>query len=180
MAPVEIKLVVGAAQRWSWRFGEPGPDFTLSGALRLSSPSVRRALEWSGADIKPGEALGALELTAQLSAEPTRAKLDDLIVLIDANRGIGVLDVELREDTPPMIAGTLAFNSLDIASFLQAFTPLPQGRHGHCLDDRHALPSRDRARSAAVGAIGQFRAGGAVQPCRRGAGRTGARQFRCR
>jgi hypothetical protein len=32
-APVEIRLVVGAAQHGVWRFGEPGPDFTLSGAL---------------------------------------------------------------------------------------------------------------------------------------------------
>jgi AsmA protein len=55
-----------------------------------------------------------------------RAKLDDLIIIIDRNRGIGVLDMELREDAPPLIAGTLAFNSLDIASFLQAFTPLPK------------------------------------------------------
>jgi AsmA protein len=99
---------------------------TRRATLQLASPSVRRALEWSGAEIKPGEALGALELTARLSAEPHKAKLDDLIILIDANRGIGVLDVELREDAPPLIAGTLAFNRLDIASFLQAFTPLPR------------------------------------------------------
>jgi AsmA protein len=127
MAPVEIRLVSPPLTLEFNGSGSLGPDLYASGALRLLSASVRRTLEWSGADIKPGEALGALELTAQLSAEPTRAKLDDLIVLIDANRGIGVLDVELREDTPPMIAGTLAFNSLDIASFLQAFTPLPRG-----------------------------------------------------
>jgi AsmA protein len=56
-----------------------------------------------------------------------KAKLDDLIIIIDRQpryRRSG--HVELREDAPPLIAGTLAFNSLDIASFLQAFTPLPQ------------------------------------------------------
>jgi AsmA protein len=127
VAPVEIRLVSPPLTLEFKGSGSLGPDLYASGALRLVSASVRRTLEWSGADIKPGEALGALELTAQLSAEPTRAKLNDLIVLIDANRGIGVLDVELRQDTPPMIAGTLAFNSLDIASFLQAFTPLPRG-----------------------------------------------------
>src|SRR5690606_18097395 len=91
-----------------------------------SSASVRRTLEWSGTAIRPGEALGALELSAQLSTEQKKAKLDDLIIEIDKNRGIGVLDVELRDDAPPLIVGTLAFNSLDIGSFLQAFTPLPQ------------------------------------------------------
>ena len=45
--------------------------------------------------------------------------------MVDRNRGIGVLDVALRDDAPPLITGTLAFSSLDIASFLQAFTPLP-------------------------------------------------------
>ncbi|WP_394690719.1 AsmA-like C-terminal region-containing protein [Hoeflea sp.] len=126
-APVELQLSSSPLTLEFNGSASLGPDLYGSGALSLFSPSVRRTLEWSGADIKPGEALGALELTAQLSAEPTRAKLDDLIIMIDANRGIGVLDLELHEDTPPMIAGTLAFNSLDIASFLQAFTPLPRG-----------------------------------------------------
>lgn len=127
MAPVEMRLSSSPLTLEFNGSASLGPDLYASGTVRLVSASVRRALEWSGADIKPGEALGALELTAELSAEPTRAKLHDLIILIDANRGIGVLDLELREDTPPMIAGTLAFNSLDIASFLQAFTPLPRG-----------------------------------------------------
>lgn len=102
-----------------------GTNLFLSGALKLSSVSVRRALEWSGTDIKPGEAIGALALSAKVTAEKTMAKLDDLIITVDSNRGIGVLDVALREDAPPQITGTLAFSSLDIASFLQAFTPLP-------------------------------------------------------
>jgi AsmA protein len=122
MAPVEIMLSSSPLALEFNGSASLGPDLYASGALRLVSPSVRRALEWSGADIKPGEALGALELTAQLSAEPTKAKLDDLIVLIDANRGIGVLDLELREDTPPMIAGTLAFNSA-------RYRLLPAGLH---------------------------------------------------
>lgn len=103
-----------------------GNSLFLSGALQAKSASVRRALEWSGADIRPGEALGALELSARISAEQSKAKLDDLIIMIDRNRGIGVLDMALRDDAPPSVAGTLAFNTLDIASFLQAFTPLPK------------------------------------------------------
>jgi AsmA protein len=125
-APVEAKISSAPLNIEFGGSASLGQNYFLSGALTLSSVSVRRALEWSGTDIRPGEALGALELTAKVTAEQTKAKLDDLIIIIDRNRGIGVLDMELREDAPPLIAGTLAFNSLDIASFLQAFTPLPK------------------------------------------------------
>lgn len=125
-APVEVKVTSAPLNLEFAGSANLGKDLFLSGAIKLSSASARRALEWSGADIKPGEALGALDLSAQITTEQTKAKLDDLIIMIDKNRGIGVLDVTWHEDAPPMIAGTLAFNSLDIASFLQAFTPLPE------------------------------------------------------
>lgn len=127
MSPVNIKLSSSPLSMDFSGSASLGTDLFASGSLRLASASVRRALEWSGAEIKPGEALGALDLTAKLSVEPTRARLDDLIVLIDANRGIGVIDLSVREDEPPLVSGTLAFSRLDIASFLQAFTPLPKG-----------------------------------------------------
>ncbi|MBW3097322.1 AsmA-like C-terminal region-containing protein [Pseudohoeflea coraliihabitans] len=101
------------------------PEAFADGTLTLESPSVRRTLEWSGTEIKPGEAIGALQLSAEVTTSENVTKLDDLIVVIDENRGIGVLDVTLDEEAPPVIAGTLAFNSLDITSFLAAFTPLP-------------------------------------------------------
>ena len=96
-----------------------------NGELNLKTPSVRRALEWSGTDIRPGEAIGALELSADLSSSEMTAKLDDLILVVDDNRGIGVLDVAFDKNAPPLVAGTLAFNTLDVTSFLKAFTPLP-------------------------------------------------------
>jgi AsmA protein len=125
-APLDVKITSVPLNLDFTGSASLGTDLFLSGALKLSSVSVRRALEWSGTDIKPGEALGALELSAKINAEQNKAKLDDLILMVDRNRGIGVLDVALREDAPPLITGTLAFSSLDIASFLQAFTPLPK------------------------------------------------------
>ncbi|PWW01369.1 AsmA protein [Hoeflea marina] len=102
------------------------PEGYFNGSLKLKSPSVRRALEWSGTEIKPGDALGALEMTADISAGGLAAKLDNLTIMIDQNRGTGVLDVELPAEAPPTVGGTLAFNTLDITSFLKAFTPLPK------------------------------------------------------
>lgn len=101
------------------------PKGFANGDLRIKTPSVRRALEWSGTDIRPGEAIGALELDAKLSTTDMTAKLDDLILVVDQNRGIGVLDLAFDDAAPPLVAGTLAFNTLDVTSFLRAFTPLP-------------------------------------------------------
>ena len=98
----------------------------IDGNLSLDTPSVRRVLEWSGNQIKPSAALGAVDLTAEISGDMRRAKLNDLVIKIGENRGIGVIDLSIEENAPPIITGTLAFNSLDISSFLQAFTPLPK------------------------------------------------------
>ncbi|MCY6382347.1 AsmA family protein [Hoeflea prorocentri] len=95
------------------------------GAVAVQSPSMRQALEWVGTEIKPGEAIGEMSLEADLQLQNDRAMLDKLIVELEGNQGIGILDIKRDEDTPG-ISGTLAFNSLDIASFLRAFTPLPR------------------------------------------------------
>ncbi|MCP5000782.1 MAG: hypothetical protein GY933_19085 [Hyphomicrobiales bacterium] len=95
-----------------------------SGKLSMKSPSMRQTLEWSGTEIKPGEAIGALSLDAELQLQNGRAMLDKLILELEGNRGIGVLDFKQYEGKPG-ISGTLAFSSLDLASFLRAFTPLP-------------------------------------------------------
>ncbi len=98
----------------------------FAGSLTMDSPSMRQTLQWAGTEIKPGEAIGALSLDAEVQMQNGRAMLNDLIVELQGNRGIGVLDFKNNEDGTPGISGTLAFNSLDIASFLRAFTPLPR------------------------------------------------------
>ncbi len=98
----------------------------FAGTLSMASPSMRQTLQWAGTEIKPGEAIGALSMEAEIQMQNGRAMLNDLIVELEGNRGIGVLDFQENEDGTPGVSGTLAFNSLDIASFLRAFTPLPQ------------------------------------------------------
>lgn len=97
----------------------------LEGEVELESPSVRRALLWSGTEIKPGQAIGALEVEAHLSGSGRQLRFDDLILGIDDNRGVGALDLAWPEDGRPSLAGTLAFDTLDVTAFLSAFTPLP-------------------------------------------------------
>jgi AsmA protein len=105
---------------------ELGERIFIMGAVVADSPSVRRALEWSGSEIIPGAALGEVEFEADISGSLNAAKFNDLIIRIGENRGLGILDFTLPDDAPPMINGTLAFNNLDIGSFLRAFTPIPK------------------------------------------------------
>jgi len=98
----------------------------FAGDLTMASPSMRQTLQWAGTEIKPGEAIGALSLDAEIQVQNGRAMLNDVILELEGNRGIGVLDVQNPEDGAPGISGTLAFNTLDVGSFLRAFTPLPQ------------------------------------------------------
>ena len=110
------------------------PAFT--GSLELSSPSVRRALQWSGTEIKPGEAISALSLEAEVESGPDQITLSDVILDIDSNRGIGVLALSWPEGGRPLVAGTLAYNELDVGAFLRAFAPVP-------LDGGQLTPSID-------------------------------------
>lgn len=105
---------------------ELGERVFIMGAVVADSPSVRRVLEWSGSEIIPGAALGEVEFEADISGSLNAAKFNDLIIRIGENRGLGILDFTLPDDAPPVINGTLAFNNLDIGSFLRAFTPIPK------------------------------------------------------
>lgn len=99
-----------------------GPPF-FDGALKFASPSVRRMLEWSHADIASGTPIGSISITGRISGDVDRLKLDKAEISIDGNPGIGGLDVSFKGPIPS-ISGTLAFDALDMQSFLAAFTPL--------------------------------------------------------
>lgn len=141
----------------------------IKGELALDTPSVRRAIEWSGSQIKPGAALGAVDLQADVSGTLTDAKFEDLIVKIGDNRGIGILDYSIENDGPPVLSGTLAFNTLDIESFLRAFTPLPKSSEdiANTIDTRFlkqlGLDLRLSAQSATFGPINMSNLAAAVK-----------------
>jgi AsmA protein len=99
-------------------------DLFASGKLSLSSPSLRRILEWSRTKIDPGTAIGSVDLDATMTLAQDRMKLDNVALTLDGNPGKGVLEIG-TENGMPKIGGTLAFGSLNLQSFLSAFTPMP-------------------------------------------------------
>lgn len=101
-------------------------DAYFGGTLKISSPSIRRLLEWSHTRIVPGEAIGAMSLASQLQGNARRFQLDQTTLTVGGNTGRGVLDLSFA-DSVPAISGTLAFDRMDFYSFLTAFTPAAYG-----------------------------------------------------
>ena len=96
----------------------------IDGSLELASPSLRRTLEWSRTEIIPGQAIGAVALSARAIGDVRRLKLDETEITLGGNTGVGALNLSLDKAVPDL-AGTLAFDRLDLQSFLAAFTELP-------------------------------------------------------
>lgn len=102
----------------------------LDGAAKMSSPSLRRLLEWSRREIAPGAAIGTINLDGRMSGNLDRLRIADAILVLDGNRATGTLDIAPLKDIPSL-AGTLAFDDFDIQSFLSGFSALspdPWGR----------------------------------------------------
>ena len=133
-------------------------DAYFDGPAKLASPSIRRMLEWSRTQIAPGAAIGTMTLAARLQGNGKRLRLDQMALTLGGNTGRGVLDLSFA-DAVPAISGTLAFDKLDLRSFLMAFTPAAPGA-GSLHDpidtaflDQLSLDLRLSAASATLGAI---------------------------
>ena len=83
-------------------------------------------LEWSRTDLPPGASSGPVALSGKISGDRKRLKLDNAEITLDGNPGAGVLELAIAEGVPG-ISGTLAFEQLDLRSFLAAFTPFTPG-----------------------------------------------------
>ena len=103
------------------------PDPHFEGASSFSSPSLRRFLEWSQTEIGAGASIGSLAFSGMMSGGPERIKIEDVEIDFNGNPGAGVLDFSVY-DGLPTIAGTLAFRTLDLRSFVAAFTPMAAER----------------------------------------------------
>jgi AsmA protein len=106
-----------------------GKDGFVQGEGTLSSPSLKRMLEWSGNDIAPGAAIGAIALEADVSGSIRRLNLSDATVTLDGNPSRGTLEIAFGEAVP-LVAGTLAFDTINLQSFLSAFSALTPDRWG--------------------------------------------------
>lgn len=103
------------------------PEPFLDGTISMSSPSLRRMLEWSQTEISPGAAVGEASLSAHVTGGASRLKFENVQLALGGSTGVGVLEASYAEGNPAL-TGTLDFETLDFASFLTAFSPLAAGR----------------------------------------------------
>jgi AsmA protein len=130
----------------------------VDGTLALSSPSLRRLLEWSRRDMPPMGAMGAIELRGRMTGSAERLRIDRASLALEGSRSTGTLEVTPRGEIPS-VSGTLAFETFDIKSFLSAFsalTPDPWGRWRAIDDsiaDRIGIDLRLSAARATAGSL---------------------------
>ncbi|MBK8455954.1 MAG: hypothetical protein IPL47_01610 [Phyllobacteriaceae bacterium] len=98
---------------------EASAPLHVVGALRVSAPSLKRALAWSDSPAIAVAPEGAFALTADLASAATRLKLDNVSLSIEDSLGNGAIEFDLGQDVP-LVAGTLAFGDLDFTPFVPA------------------------------------------------------------
>lgn len=140
----------------------------IDGQLVFTSPSVRRLMEWMQSEIAPKSVVGSISINSRLSGNVQRAKFEKAELVLDGNPGRGLLDVSLAGQVP-RIAGTLAFETLNLGSFLSALTPLASGDAPGDADlesafaNRVELDLRLSAGKATAGTIGMSQVAATAQ-----------------
>lgn len=130
----------------------------LDGKASFASTSLRRTLEWLRIENAPASTVGAMAISSTIKGDAARLRLENVTVTLGANTGRGVLDIALVEGMPA-IAGTLAFDKLDLRASLAAFMPIVSGS-GNIYDEidtsftrQLSLDLRLSAPSAALGRL---------------------------
>jgi AsmA protein len=136
-----------------------GENPYVDGQVSFSAPSVKRMMEWSQAGVLHGSAIGAVAMESRVMGDAERMRFEEAEITFDGNPARGALDLILTGKLP-MVAGTLAFDTLDLRDFLSAFTPLDSsaGTGPGIIDadfaSRLNLDLRLSAGQATVGPIG--------------------------
>ena len=87
----------------------------LAGALKLSTPSLRRFASWLGSPIGPGSTLGPASGFGTAMFDANGLSVENAEFTLDGNDASGALKVAVSPKLD--IAGTLAFNALDLSPY---------------------------------------------------------------
>lgn len=96
------------------------------GKVAASTPSLSELLKWSRLGFSFGAGTGPAGFSGQITGTPQKFSLAEAIVDLDGNPAKGAIEFALDEGKPK-VSGTLDFETLDLASILTAFVPLPSG-----------------------------------------------------
>ncbi|HEY6632438.1 MAG TPA: AsmA-like C-terminal region-containing protein [Rhizobiaceae bacterium] len=157
-APVTLNLKSAPANLTFDGTASLGQHPYVDGRMSFSAPSVRRTLEWLRTGLLHESTIGSVAMESRVMGDAQRLRFEDAEITLDGKPARGALDL-LFTGKLPMVAGTLAFDTLDLWAFLSAFTPLePSVGSGPGIIDadfasRLNLDLRLSARQATVGTI---------------------------
>lgn len=121
--PVTLNLKSAAANLSFDGIASLGENPYVDGRMSFSAPSVRRILDWARTGLLHDSAIGSMSMQSRVMGGAERLRFEDAEIVLDGKPARGALDLLLTGKLP-MIAGTLAFDTLDLRAFLAAFTPL--------------------------------------------------------
>jgi AsmA protein len=133
-----------------------GENPYLDGSVNFSAPSLQRILEWSRTGLLHESTIGAVAMESHVIGGAERLRFEDVEIALDGKPARGALDLMLSGKLP-MVAGTLAFDALDLRAFLSAFTPIEPsiGAGAGIMDaDFASLLNLDLRLSAAQATVG--------------------------
>jgi AsmA protein len=138
------------------------PQMQVSGALRLSTPSMRRFASWLGSPVGPGSTLGQASLFGTASLRDNVLSVADAQLTLDGNQASGAL--KIVAGPKPDFAGTLAFGALDLSPYFVGLSAAlsigPDWRRVTLPTEGFGDMSADIRLSADSVKIGGFTAGG--------------------
>jgi AsmA protein len=94
----------------------------LAGNLDLSVPNMPSFLTWSGEHLPAADALQNVSLNANVVAISNGLRFNDLSFKVNDSTASGVMDLSYSASGKPKIAGTLAFDQMNLNPFLAAFS----------------------------------------------------------
>ena len=94
----------------------------VDGEASFETPSLRRALEWSRTEIAAGQTIGAAKLSGRVTGSVHGLRIENASLDLAGSLGTGVLELS-RNGATPSIGGSIAFEQLNLGTFLAPFTP---------------------------------------------------------
>ncbi|EUC00242.1 AsmA family protein [Rhizobium sp. CF080] len=99
----------------------------LSGDAELTVPDLSAVMRWSGLNLAGVERLKSFSLNTRLVTNDNILRFDNLSLGLNDIKATGILDLMLPPDRAPRLAGTLAFDRMDLSAALAAIAPRAMG-----------------------------------------------------
>ncbi|MBI1621101.1 AsmA family protein [Aquamicrobium sp. cd-1] len=98
----------------------------FDGEANMATPALRRMLEWLRVPVTPGSTIGPVSVSSRIQGSGKRLRLDNASLKLGSNNGTGGIDIAFVDEFPA-ISGTLAFDTLDLRTYLAGFTSIASG-----------------------------------------------------